>query len=144
MPSYQAHLYQAQHNEQLLSELVANLSYKDWVVTVAFYTAMHYVEAHFFNDPNIIHSDTSIPIDNQGKWLHTPHVWRMELLRNNYPQDVWKSFRSLYNESRIARYLLSQSGKAVTTDAQTHWTDAEAKDFVNIDLNTIKNSLGFC
>ena len=144
MPSYQAHLYQAQHNEGLLSELLASLSYKDWLVTVAFYSAIHYVEAAFFNNPAIGHTDTSIPMDpNTGKSLHSPHIWRMKLLENNYPKYVWKCFRSLYNASWIARYLLQPSGITVTTDAQTHWTDNEARDFAHVDLINIKSGLGF-
>jgi len=144
VPSYQAHLHQAQHNEGLLSELMASLSYKDWLVTVAFYSAIHYVEAAFFNNPAIGHTDTSIPTDpNTGRWRDSPHIWRMELLENNYPRYVWKSFRSLYNASWIARYLLRPGGVAVATDAQTHWTDNEARDFVDVDLINIKSALGF-
>ena len=147
MSSYQAHLYQAQHNEGLLSELMASLSYKDWLVTVAFYSAIHYVEAAFFNNPAIGHTDTSIPTDpNTGRWSDSPHNWRMSLLEKHYPKDVWKGFRSLYNESWVARYLVTQPGQRgieVTTDAQTHWSDDEARDFVNIDLSNIKNALGF-
>jgi len=140
-------LHQAQHNEGLLSELMTSLSYKDWLVTVASYSAIHYVEAAFFNNPAIKHTDTSIPTDpNTGRWRYTPHNWRMNLLENNYPEDVWRSFKSLYNESWVARYLVTQLGRRgipVTTDAETHWTDDEARDFVNIDLSNIKNALGF-
>jgi len=145
--SYQVHLCQAQHNEGLLSELMASLSYKDWLVTVAFYSAIHYIEAAFFNNPAIGHTDTSIPTDpNTGNWLNTPHNWRNRLLRNNYPQYVWKGFRSLSNASWVAKYLVTQPGPrgaTVTTDAQTHWTDNEARDFVDVDLVNIKNGLGF-
>ena len=146
MSSYQAHLYQAKHNEGLLSELLTSLSYKDWLITVAFYSAIHYVEAAFFNNPTIVHTDTSIPTYPDGRWRDSPHNWRMKLLEKHCPKYVWKSFRSLYNESYIARYLVTQPGQrgiAVTTDAQTHWTDAEAKDFVDVDLINIKNGLGF-
>ena len=146
MPSYQAHLHQAQHNEGLLSELLTSLSYKDWLITVAFYSAIHYVEAAFFNNPTIVHTDTCIPIDpNTGKWSHSPHNWRMRLLRDNYPEYAWRSFRNLYNESYVARYLLTfgTQGVAVTTDAHPRWTDNEARDFVDVDLSNIKNALGF-
>lgn len=145
MSSYQAHLHQAQHNEGLLSELMASLSYKDWLVTVAFYSAIHYVEAAFFNDPSIRHTDTSIPTYPDGRWRDSPHIWRMKLLEKHYPEYAWRSFRSLYNESYVARYLLKHGpqGVAVTTDAQTHWTDNEARDFVDVDLINIKNALGF-
>lgn len=145
MSSYQAHLYQAQHNEGLLSELTASLSYKDWLVTVTFYSAIHYVEAAFFNNPAIGHTDTSIPTDpNTGRWLHSPHNWRMRLLRETSP-NAWRSFRSLYNESYVARYLLrhDRGDVVVATDAQTHWSDDDARNFVNIDLSNIKNALGF-
>ena len=144
MPSYQAHLSQAQHNERLLTELKASLAYKDWLVTVAFYTAIHYIEANFFNNPNIIHTEITIPTDRQGKWQHSPHVQREKLLTQyKYPQYVWKGLRSLRNESSIARYLLRPGGTKVLTDAQTHWTDEDATDFVDVDLLNIKNALGF-
>ena len=146
MSSYQAHLHQAQHNEGLLSELMASLSYKDWLVTVAFYSAIHYVEAAFFNNPAIEHTDTSIPTRPDGGWRDSPHIWRMKLLEKHYPKDVWKGFKSLSNASWVARYLVTQPsrrGIPVTTDAQTHWTDNEARDFVDVDLINIKNGLGF-
>ena len=146
MPSYQAHLYQAEHNEGLLSELMASLSYKDWLITVAFYSAIHYVEATFSNNPAIGHTDTSIPTYPDGRWRDSPHNWRMSLLEKHYPKDVWKGFKSLSNASWVARYLVTQPsrrGIPVTTDAQTHWTDDEARDFVEVDLVNIKNGLGF-
>jgi len=115
------------------------------VVTVAFYSAIHYVEAVFSNNPAIEHTDTSIPTHPDGRWRHSPHQWRMRLLEDNYPQAVWKGFRNLYNESYIARYLLTpgRHGVVVTTDAQTHWTDQDARDFADVDLCNIKNGLGF-
>ncbi len=70
----------------------------------------------------------------------------MKLLEKHCPKYVWKGFRSLYNASYIARYLVTQPGPrgmVVTTDAQTHWTDDEARDFVAVDLINIKNGLGF-
>ena len=144
MPSYQAHLRQAQHNEHLLSDLVTNLSYKDWVATVAFYAAVHYVEAHFFNDASIVHTEATIPTGPDGRWQHSPHSWRQQLLRRYCTRQVWGGFRSLHNASYVARYLMP-SGQvvAVTTDAQTHWTDNDTRDFVLVDLKNIKSALGF-
>lgn len=142
MPSYQAHLYQAQHNESLLAELKASLCYKDWLVTVAFYTAIHYVEAYFFKDPAIIHTENTIPTYPDGTRRHSPHIWRMKILQQKN-KKVWRGFRSLYNESNVARYLLRPGADTVTTDAQTHWTDDEARDFVDIDLHNIKHAFRF-
>lgn len=48
MPSSSEHLRQARHNFQLLEDLAgAGLreGYPDWVVTISFYAAVHYVEA---------------------------------------------------------------------------------------------------
>jgi len=146
VPSYQAHLSQAQHNERLLTELKATLSYKDWLVTVAFYTGIHYIEADFSNNPNIIHTEITIPTDRSGRWKHSPHVQRENLLiRHKYPPYVWHGLRSLHNASSIARYLLTPGPTAteVGTDAQTHWTDEDARNFVDVDLLNIKNALGF-
>jgi hypothetical protein len=49
MPSEADHITQAASNARFLSSvpLTVTPSYPDWAITVAFYTAVHLVEAHF-------------------------------------------------------------------------------------------------
>lgn len=51
MPPRHDHLAQAQHNQRLLATLSSSggslSSYADWAVTVAYYVAVHLVEAYF-------------------------------------------------------------------------------------------------
>lgn len=42
------HKDHAIHNEEVYNYLRKNLDYIDWVITVAFYTALHYVENEIF------------------------------------------------------------------------------------------------
>jgi hypothetical protein len=44
MPSRDAHLSQASHNEALL-EAIDRTAYSDWAMTIAFYAALQYVDA---------------------------------------------------------------------------------------------------
>ena len=45
MASKDDHLWQANHNEQLYSQL-SNTDFLDWAVTLIFYSALHYVDAY--------------------------------------------------------------------------------------------------
>ncbi|HQE92009.1 MAG TPA: hypothetical protein PLH19_04885 [Anaerolineae bacterium] len=46
MPTADTHLHQAQHNHALIETLdPENTVYLDWIVTIAFYVAVHRVEA---------------------------------------------------------------------------------------------------
>ena len=47
MPSQEAHLRQAEHNEAVFSYLAARgQAFADWQIIVLFYAALHYVEAY--------------------------------------------------------------------------------------------------
>lgn len=44
----QDRLNHARHNKEVCDHLDANTEYKDWVITTAFYSAMHYVLSNIF------------------------------------------------------------------------------------------------
>lgn len=52
---------QAEHNARLCDLLLSNGQFNDWVITSAFYSALHYVEAHLF--PLTLGSETYIDFD---------------------------------------------------------------------------------
>jgi hypothetical protein len=93
MPSEGAHLVLAQRNQELIDHLLKDIDrFPDWVTTVAFYRALHLVEAVFANDPNVKHGG------DHGK--------RQEYLkRDRKYASIYKSYRPLWAASTVARYL---------------------------------------
>ena len=91
MPDPQTHLRQAQHNRDLIDTLdPATTRFLDWVVTVAFYVALHRVEAWF-----------------AGKGLHfEDHTQRDDWLSKakELRRDAWPRYKELEFQSRQGRY----------------------------------------
>ncbi|WP_287588253.1 hypothetical protein [Candidatus Borrarchaeum sp.] len=86
-----AHSKQAIHNERFLKDLLqGNTPYRDWVITVTFYTALHYVHAYFAN----------IGIANKKRKNHSLVIGlvraRLTCISNDY--------YLLYEECRRVRY----------------------------------------
>jgi hypothetical protein len=64
--------------------------FPQWATTVAFYTALHVIEAVFAHDNR--HTDD--------------HAQRNRLLKTNQRyRHLWQHYRPLWNDSLIARYL---------------------------------------
>ena len=99
MPSRESHLTAVEQNSTVLSHLVAaDQDFSPWIVTVAFYKALHVVEAVFASDPNI-------DIDGTDD-----HKSRNGVLKsNNRYQKIWRHYTQLWNDSLIARYLVSHN-----------------------------------
>jgi hypothetical protein len=77
------------HNRAFLASIVHDAAYADWMATVAFYAAVHAVEAMFAKDG--FHS--------------TNHQIRIETLtRVNKYQQVWRHYSPLYNAAMVSRY----------------------------------------
>lgn len=106
MSSYDAHLIQARHNEDLVQLLdPGSVEFPDWVITVTFYSALHYVEAGFSNNDNILHSHL------EKKSREPIHHTRLRLLRSKYSMTAYQSYRNLYDASFISRYLFDPVSK---------------------------------
>jgi hypothetical protein len=87
------HIRQAEHNEDLLRENCfpdpcssANLRYGDWIITIAFYAALHYIEAY----------------------LHTSG-FRATFLDHRERNDYLKNFVSV-RDAKVARILQKYIG----------------------------------
>ena len=142
MSDYNAHLTQAKHNESLAQDLFNTLSYKDWIITVSFYAAIHYIEAELANLIRPIHSDSDVPINpNTGKQRCSVHQWREELVRKHFRQ-IFKDFRFLRTQSQIARYLCDNQGNYLRQDVQDFFSDGFASNCLNRNLNNIKAHFG--
>ena len=77
------HITQAKHNDNLLNEKCfpdpcnqSNLGYKDWMTTVCFYTALHYVEAYLHIN-GILRMNVPLYIPDVTIPLHHCHVKRV-------------------------------------------------------------------
>src|SRR5262245_1955393 len=88
MATEKEHLDQASHNQDMLCATDPN-RFPDWVATVAFYQAVHLVEAMFVRKG----------LTNQSG----SHVRRNQLLKRTFA-DLWKQYQPLYAFSRLARY----------------------------------------
>jgi hypothetical protein len=80
------HEQQAAHNREFLDS-IDKARYADWVATVAFYTAVHRVQALFHLSRDRCKS----------------HRERNRILRRKFP-PIWKHYHPLYSLSRLARY----------------------------------------
>ena len=93
MPSEEAHIRLAIRNQTALDYLATEVDkYAEWVATVAFYKALHVVEAVFARDKAIGHGRD-----------HGPR--HQYLKRNNRYQHIWKNYWNLWRASTVARYL---------------------------------------
>jgi len=136
MASEADHVAQAGHNEALAQELGNDLIYKDWLITVAFYAAIHYVEASLARGSGR-HCDT----DRLRPRRVSIHKWREDLVRSRCTQRCWRSYRALKNESMNARYLKLWStspGMAVA-----YYSDNDALHFFQTDLPNVKRGCGY-
>jgi hypothetical protein len=115
MPSDEKHIIQANHNQDLLvhfSQEKKQSDFSDWYITIAFYTALHFIEAIIFKKRSFSINKT---ITVKGKHssdfkaainTNSEHYVRTILLNNN--QDVFDKitfpYGNLYEQSRTARY----------------------------------------
>jgi hypothetical protein len=81
-----AHAQQASHN-QLFLDSIDPAKFPDWIVTAAFYKAVHLAEGLLVRK--------GCPTGNHSK--------RNDTLKRHFP-SVWRAYRPLYNQSRVARY----------------------------------------
>lgn len=107
MPSLVTHNKQAKHNEKLAKSLKGSV-FIDWVITCAFYAALHYVEAAFANIPEILGSEESYAKHyediQENKPNMTIHAYREFLASNKFPK-IRLEYAQLRVASEASRYL---------------------------------------
>jgi hypothetical protein len=96
MPTELAHIEQANRNQSVLDSLLVHQDdgFPEWVATLAFYKALHIVEAVFSGAPHISHQQTHFAHDQALK-------------RTNKYMHIAKHYAQLHRVSLIARYLCS-------------------------------------
>lgn len=90
MPPAQEHLDQVRHNQGLIHTLRNSTSFLDWTITVAFYTALHLVEAYF---------------DHRYSRHSSTHARRESMMRRQPElRPVYNAYRDLRTRSEDSRY----------------------------------------
>jgi hypothetical protein len=93
MPNKEAHVAAAVENQKVIDYLCEKIDdHPGWVVTVAFYKALHVVEAMFAGE-------------SSGQSHTDSHMTRNKVLKNRKYSHIWKFYQPLYTASLIARYL---------------------------------------
>ncbi len=123
MADYQAHVKQAKKNLYLISGINQHLKESwDWQVTIAYYAAVHLMNAHLAKKANL-HYKTHVDVKN---------ALFMTLSTCKIPEDIYTSFVKLENYSRRSRYLCHEDIEK---------TD-EAKEYLTYDKH-LKKCLGY-
>lgn len=91
MPSKRAHLGAAEHNQEVILYLSKEPRFADWTAVVAFYKALHLVDAVLCADG----------LGHPGDHLHREEI----LKRTNRYRTLHRDYRALKEASLVARYL---------------------------------------
>lgn len=97
------HIEQWKHNRRFI-EMIPR-GYPDWIVTVAFYTALHAIDAllTFDNTPDVINHETRNRV----------------LTRTHKYLKITRAYLPLYNLSRTVRYVAAPSKWIKVSDIET-------------------------
>lgn len=95
MPCKQDHLSLASHNQNTIQYLLKDINtFSDWIVIVAFYKAIHMIEAlraHAFKDHSHSHESREIFLKSQNRFY-----------------SLYRNYTALKEAAQIARYLNSK------------------------------------
>lgn len=121
------HLTLANRNHEVLAHLLTDGRFLDWAATVAFYKAVHVVEAVFANVG--FHSNS--------------HNEREKSLKSPRYKGIFSSYVHLSAASRIARYL-EASGAGAFSSFADYMDEAAVRRLVKVRLYRVEqNALPF-
>lgn len=124
MPNKTAHLRAARKNADTIEYLKERFDdFPEWVVTVAFYRALHIVEAVF-------HDDEKSPVDHTDQHSQRNHC----LKTTKRYQKLWRHYRPLYNDSMVARYL-QQHGSGEPVEVFSSYLSTEKIEGIHLKHN---------
>lgn len=129
------HIKQAKHNQGFAEQLDRDqgLRHWDWLITIAFYSAIHYVEA-FFVTTSIGHTEKACRNENQ-------HSFRQQTVRTFLGHNCWKSYRKLQDASYYVRYLAHAISKQKPGIAVTYYSRRDASDMLKLELKNIREAV---
>lgn len=132
IPTEQAHKEQARQNEYAIGRIEAQ--HPDWVVTLCFYAALHWVEFYAKAEgTNIFHEyeDAGSPHDRRRDYLSDVAYYYLNA------KKLYKAYTALEDESKVARYL-----KGIDVDARQYYikNDTKVRESKN-NLRIVKHFL---
>lgn len=128
MPSEEAHLKLASRNQATIDHLLCDVpKFSEWITTIAFYKAVHLVEAVFSRDPNIRHT-------------HDHKTRELQLKKTKKYAHLWKHYRPLWTASLIARYLEDLGGTAHSSFSDYLSPEKVQDEILNHRLKQVENS----
>jgi hypothetical protein len=93
MPSEADHIVLANENQSAMEDLLGEgARFNGWIATIAFYKALHVVEAVFANQP----------LDRERHSAN--HATREAKIKRQFP-GMWKPYFRLLSASKVARYM---------------------------------------
>ncbi len=127
MATFQEHINQANSNIAFLQNINNSIdNCIDWQVTVAFYTALHLVNAHISSNGLQYRRHTDV------KDVLNPYN-KLSLLK--LPEDEYIAYVSLQSLSRRARYLVSEKdGNLANSAAYLTYEKHLAKALKHLDV----------
>jgi hypothetical protein len=130
MPDSASHLDLAKKNQEVLKHLQQpDGRFASWVAVVAFYRALHLIEAALYLD---------CPNKHGGS-----HYDRFDILkRNNRYKNIYAHYRVLYACSMVARYMEHDQVNRTYSSFQDYMSaeDVDSK-IVNHHLKQVENSV---
>lgn len=120
MPNKAAHVAAAKRNQATIDYLVASSDeHLPWIVTVAFYKALHVIEAVFA-------ADKGSPLPHTDD-----HKFRNQVLKTmKRYQQLWRMYRPLWEASLIARYLRVDENAPAYTDFSQYMSRSDVEQRV--------------
>jgi hypothetical protein len=129
MPSEAAHRAMALRNQAVLDHLLHKPDdCPEWLAIVAFYKALHLVEALFARNPKIRHTHNH---EDRERFLTSERRYA----------NVYKHYHVLYIASRVARYLEAPWGRTFECFADFLTADQVNTDLLNHRLGQIEKSV---
>jgi len=130
-----AHLRQAQHNQQFAEHVADSGSAYDWAITACFYSSLHFFD-HWLLGQRVKVTELA---RNDGV---SPHVARSRLARQKLSFADEVTYRTLRIQSELARYMSSKDGDGPQKAACDFFDESAARDRLS-DLQTLRQALGY-
>lgn len=134
MDNSKTHEDQAKSNYSLLKDILLRTKYKDWKITVAFYTALHVMECQLIKKnpdwrrKNFQRNDPT-----------SQHAWRSTCVSSLF-KDVALNYRMLEERSKTARYLENTSEDKIANDVIS---EKDTKQCIDVYLKGILKKFNY-
>lgn len=123
-------LQHAEHNESACDYLNASDDFLDWVVTTAFYSALHFVEHKLFPRTEKVKGQV-VKYETFDDWykavgIDNKHSELRQLVQYTCPGYVSSSYRALLDSSYSARYRHYATSRALADKAKRDLDNVKA------------------